>query len=102
MDDDHQIHLERYQEVLDDRRSALGAKRIAAAQAVDWAVIEQAASQRLTSKQLAILEAHELIGRGAHDLDQRRKALADLNRRLDALDALIEAVHQIAHERRNR
>ena len=97
--DPHQIHLERYQEVLEQRRAKLEDKLIAAGQALDWAVIEKTAAARLTSKQRATLEAGSLIG--AEDESERRKEVGDLTRRLAALDALIEAVDELARTRRN-
>jgi len=88
--------------MLEQRRATLEQNLTAAAQALDWAVIEKAATQRLTSKQLATLEAGGLIGQGARDEAERRKEVADLGRRLGALDALIEAVDELQRERRNR
>ena len=102
MDDLHQVHLERYQDILDDRRSALDQQVSAAEQALDWAVIETAATQRLARWQVASLENHGLIGEGYRNVDARRAGLADLRRRLVALDALVDAVDDIARERRNR
>ena len=96
MDDLHQVHLERYQDILDDRRSALDQQVSAAEQALDWA------TQRLARWQVASLENHGLIGEGYRNVDARRAGLADLRRRLVALDALVDAVDDIARERRNR
>jgi hypothetical protein len=95
----HQIHLERYQEVLAQRHAKLQDKLTAAAQALDWAVIEQTAAERLTSKQRQTLQSDGLIG--TEDQEQRRKEVADLGRRLGALEALIEAVDELARVRRN-